>query len=29
MPLSEFPVVQRWHDQLNEFEAWREPFPPR
>ena len=27
MPLEEFPFVQRWHDQLNEFEAWREPFP--
>ena len=29
MPLEEFPVVRRWHDQLNAFEAWREPFPPR
>ena len=29
MPLEEFPVVRRWHDQLNELEAWREPFPPR
>jgi len=28
MPLDEFPVVRRWHDQLKEFEAWREPFPP-
>jgi glutathione S-transferase len=28
MPLDEFPVVRRWHDQLNEFDAWREPFPP-
>ncbi len=29
MPLDEFPVVRRWHDQLNELDAWREPFPPR
>jgi len=29
MPVEEFPVVQRWHDQLNEFDAWREPFPRR
>lgn len=29
MPLEEFPVVRRWHDQLNDIEAWREPFPPR
>ncbi len=29
IPLGEFPEVQRWHDQLNELEAWREPFPPR
>ena len=26
MPVDEFPEVRRWHDQLNEFEAWREPF---
>jgi glutathione S-transferase len=29
MPLDEFPHVQRWHDQLNAFEAWRNPFPAR
>ena len=29
MPLSEFPVVQRWLDRLNAIEAWREPFPRR
>lgn len=29
MPLDEFPQVQRWHDQLNTFEAWRNPFPAR
>jgi glutathione S-transferase len=29
MPLAEFPVVQRWLNQLNEIEAWREPFPRR
>lgn len=29
MPLEEFPHVQRWHDQLNAFEAWRNPFPTR
>lgn len=29
IPLSEFPQVCRWHDQLNEFDAWRDPFPAR
>lgn len=29
MPLEEFPEVQRWHDQLNAFDAWRNPFPAR
>ncbi|KFX65568.1 glutathione S-transferase family protein [Paraburkholderia fungorum] len=29
MPLDEFPEMQRWHDQLNEIEAWRNPFPVR
>ncbi|ASW01046.1 glutathione S-transferase family protein [Paraburkholderia aromaticivorans] len=29
MPLDEFPEVQRWHDQLNAIEAWRNPFPVR
>jgi len=27
LPLDEFPEVLRWHEQLNAFEAWREPFP--
>lgn len=27
IPLHEFPAVQRWHERLNELEAWREPFP--
>ncbi|RKE38833.1 glutathione S-transferase [Paraburkholderia sp. BL23I1N1] len=29
IPLDEFPEVRRWHDQLNAFEAWRNPFPVR
>ena len=29
MPLDEFPEVRRWHDQLNAFEAWQEPYPAR
>ncbi|KAE8759106.1 glutathione S-transferase family protein [Paraburkholderia madseniana] len=29
MPLDEFPEIQRWHDQLNTIEAWRNPFPVR
>jgi glutathione S-transferase len=29
LPLDEFPEVRRWHDQLNDIEAWREPFPAR
>jgi glutathione S-transferase len=27
IPLGEFPRVARWHDRLNELDAWREPFP--
>jgi glutathione S-transferase len=27
IPLGEFASVRRWHDRLNELEAWREPFP--
>jgi glutathione S-transferase len=27
LPLDEFPEVRRWHEQLNDIEAWREPFP--
>jgi glutathione S-transferase len=29
LPLDEFPELLRWHEQLNAFEAWREPFPIR
>lgn len=29
MPVSEFAEVQRWHDQLNKLDAWRNPFPAR
>lgn len=29
MPLDEYPQVRRWHDQLNQLDAWRDPFPPR
>lgn len=27
LPVDEFPEVVRWHEQLNAFEAWRQPFP--
>ncbi|MEO6800342.1 MAG: glutathione S-transferase family protein [Rhodanobacter sp.] len=27
IPLGEFPAITRWHDRLNELDAWREPFP--
>ncbi|QCI67410.1 glutathione S-transferase family protein [Phreatobacter stygius] len=27
IPLGEFPAVGRWHDRLNQMEAWRMPFP--
>ena len=27
IPLDEFASVRRWHDRLNELDAWREPFP--
>ncbi|MFI5034521.1 MAG: glutathione S-transferase family protein [Reyranellales bacterium] len=27
IPIDDFPEVRRWHDQLNAFDAWREPFP--
>jgi glutathione S-transferase len=27
IPLDEFPAVRRWHERLEELEAWREPFP--
>jgi glutathione S-transferase len=29
LPLNEFVNVRRWHDRLNDIEAWREPFPAR
>lgn len=28
IPLAAFPAIQRWHERLNELDAWREPFPP-
>jgi glutathione S-transferase len=27
IPVREFPQIERWHAQLNELPAWREPFP--
>ena len=27
IPLNEFQEITRWHNQLNEFDAWRDPFP--
>lgn len=27
IPLDEFPAMRRWHERLNELDAWREPFP--
>jgi glutathione S-transferase len=27
IPLDAFPAMRRWHERLNELEAWREPFP--
>ncbi|MGA8278106.1 MAG: glutathione S-transferase family protein [Rhodanobacteraceae bacterium] len=27
IPVAEFPAVQRWHERLNELDAWRNPFP--
>ncbi|EJL81000.1 glutathione S-transferase [Polaromonas sp. CF318] len=27
LPLQAFPEIRRWHAQLNELPAWREPFP--
>lgn len=27
IPVSEFPVIERWHARLEELPAWREPFP--
>ncbi len=27
IPLGDYPAVVRWHDRLNEIDAWREPYP--
>lgn len=27
IPVGDFPEIMRWHAQLNELPAWREPFP--
>lgn len=27
IPLDDFAAVKRWHERLNELDAWREPFP--
>lgn len=27
IPVNEFPAIRRWHDGLNEIDAWRDPFP--
>jgi glutathione S-transferase len=27
IPIAEFTEIERWHGQLNELPAWREPFP--
>lgn len=27
IPLGDFPAVRRWHERLDELDAWREPFP--
>ncbi len=27
IPLADFSNVSRWHERLNELEAWRKPFP--
>lgn len=27
IPLDEFPAIARWHEQLCEIDAWREPYP--
>ncbi len=29
LPVGEFANVCRWHDQLNQIEGWRAPFPAR
>lgn len=27
LPVGDCPAILRWHDRLNAFEAWRNPFP--
>ena len=27
LPVAEFPEIQRWHQRMNELEAWRNPYP--
>jgi glutathione S-transferase len=27
IPVAEFPEIERWHRQLSELPAWRQPFP--
>ncbi|HET6632315.1 MAG TPA: glutathione S-transferase family protein [Rhodanobacteraceae bacterium] len=27
IPLADFPAIHRWHQRLNELDAWRQPFP--
>ena len=27
VPVDGFPAIRRWHERLNEIDAWREPFP--
>lgn len=27
LPLDGFKEIERWHDQLNQFQGWREPWP--
>jgi glutathione S-transferase len=26
LPIDEYPAISRWYDQLENIEAWREPF---
>ena len=27
LPLEDCPAIRRWHDRLNAFDAWRDPYP--
>ncbi len=27
LPIAEFPEILRWHQRMNELEAWRNPYP--